>query len=105
MLVLSAGHDVQTVHDGATALRVALDYRPNAVLLDIGLPGQHGYEVAKQLRQQPGQEHVLLIAVTGYGRESDRQRSQDEGFDHHLTKPPDFARLRDILANVSEKRA
>ena len=63
MLVLAAGHDVQTVHDGATALTVALDYRPNAVLLDIGLPGQHGYEVARQLRQQPGQEKVLLIAA------------------------------------------
>ncbi len=103
MLVNAAGYDVRTVHDGPAALQVARDYRPNAVLLDIGLPGLDGYEVAKQLRQQPGLQHILIIAVTGYGRESDRQRSQEEGFDHHMVKPPDYAKLRELLASAAQR--
>ena len=65
-------------------------YRPDVVLLDIGLPGLDGFEVAKRLRQQPGLSSVVLVAMTGYGQESDRQRSQEAGFDHHLVKPADF---------------
>ena len=105
LLVKSAGHDVRTVHDGPTALDVALDYLPHAVLLDIGLPGLHGYDVAKRLRQQAGLQNVMLVAVTGYGREADRLRSHEQGFDHHLVKPPDFGQVRDILASVAERSA
>ena len=74
-----------------------------AMLLDIGLLGLDGFEVAKRIRQQPALKHIVLVAVTGYGQESDRERSQDAGFDHHLVKPVDFDKLQDILATVSEK--
>src|SRR5580700_9878278 len=94
-------HDVRTVYDGSTVLEAALDYRPNVVLLDIGLPGLNGFEVAKQLRRQPALQNAMLVAMTGYGREGDRQRSQEAGFDHHLVKPGDFGKVLHILAAVS----
>jgi CheY-like chemotaxis protein len=102
MLVQESGHEVRTAYDGLAVLEAALDYRPNVVLLDIGLPGLNGFEVAKQLRQQPALQSAVLVAMTGYGRESDRQRSQEAGFDHHLVKPGDFGKVLEILATVSE---
>ena len=101
MLVQESGHAVRTAYDGSAVLEAALDYRPHAVLLDIGLPGLNGFEVAKQLRQQPALQNAVLVAMTGYGRESDRQRSQEAGFDHHLVKPGDFGKVLQILATVS----
>ena len=103
MLLTESGHDVRTAHDGPTALEAALDYRPDVVLLDIGLPGLDGFEVAKRIRQQPTLQNVVLVAMTGYGQESDRQRSQEAGFDHHLVKPADFEKVQQILATVSKK--
>jgi signal transduction histidine kinase/ActR/RegA family two-component response regulator len=102
MLVQESGHDVRTAYDGSAVLETALDYRPNVVLLDIGLPGLDGFEVAKLLRRQPALQHAVLVAMTGYGRESDRQRSQEAGFDHHLVKPGDFGKVLQILAAVPE---
>jgi len=72
MLVKESGHDVRTAYDGSAVLEAALDYRPNVVLLDIGLPGLDGFEVAKRLRQQPTLKNVVLVAMTGYGQEGDR---------------------------------
>ena len=72
------------------ALETALDFRPNVVLLDIGLPGLNGFEVARRLRQQPMLKNIMLVAMTGYGQESDRKRSREAGFDHHLVKPGDL---------------
>ena len=69
MLLQASGHDVRTAYDGPTALEAALDYRPNVVLLDIGLPGLNGFEVAKRLRQQPALQNAVLVAMTGYGQE------------------------------------
>jgi CheY-like chemotaxis protein len=92
----------RTAYDGAAVLEAALDYRPDVVLLDIGLPGLNGFEVAKQLRQQPALRNAVLVALTGYGQESDRQRSREAGFDHHLVKPGDFGKVLQILAAVSE---
>jgi PAS domain S-box-containing protein len=103
MLLRPAGHDVRTVYDGPSTLQAALDFRPNVVLLDIGLPGRNGYEVAKQLRRQAVLQGVVLVAVTGYGQETDRQRSQEAGFDHHLVKPADIGQVQQILATVAEK--
>jgi CheY-like chemotaxis protein len=103
LLLQASGHDVRTAHDGPTALEAALDYRPNVVLLDIGLPRMDGYEVAKKLRQQPFLKNVVLVAMTGYGQDSDRQRSQEAGFAHHLVKPADFGKVQQILAALSEK--
>jgi two-component system CheB/CheR fusion protein len=94
------GHDVRTVHDGTAALEAAQKYQPEVILLDIGLPGMNGYEVARQLRQQPAMANVLLVAVTGYGQEDDRRRSKMAGFDYHLVKPLTPNSLEHLLANT-----
>jgi PAS domain S-box-containing protein len=92
------GHEVRTTYDGPAALALAAEYRPDVVLLDIGLPGMSGYEVAKRLRELPDLAGAILIAVTGYGQHSDRERSRAAGFDHHLLKPVEPARLQELLA-------
>jgi PAS domain S-box-containing protein len=102
LLLEESGHDVQTAYDGPTALKIALDFRPNVVLLDIGLPGIDGFEVAKRLRQQPDCSSVVLVAMTGYGQITDKQRSQEAGFNHHLVKPANFGKVLQILATVPE---
>jgi PAS domain S-box-containing protein len=98
MLLEASGHEVQIAHDGPTALQAAIDNRPDFMLLDIGLPGMDGNEVAKRIRQQSKLENVVLIAMTGYGQESDRKRSQEAGFNHHLVKPVKLATLEKLLA-------
>ena len=103
MLLELSGHDVQTTHDGLSAITAALKYRPHVVLLDIGLPGLNGFEVAKRLRQQPSMQNVVLVAMTGYGELTARQRSREAGFDHHLVKPADFRKVQEILVSVSAK--
>jgi len=100
MLLNASGHDVRVAHDGPTALHVAEDYRPDVVILDIGLPGLNGYEVAQQVRQHPLLGGVMLIAMTGYGQESDRQRAVAAGFDHHLVKPVNFATVQRLLSAI-----
>ncbi len=102
MLLKASGHDVRTAHDGLSAVEAAIDYRPDVVLLDIGLPKLNGYEVAKRLRQRPDFKHTVLIALTGYGQDTDRQTSQQAGFDHHLVKPARFEQLNKILTTVHE---
>jgi CheY-like chemotaxis protein len=103
LLLRDAGHDVRMAHDGPTALEAARNYRPDVVLLDIGLPELDGYEVAKRMRQQPVLQNVVLVAMTGYGQESDRERAQEAGFDHHLVKPARFEQIQKILAIVSDQ--
>jgi CheY-like chemotaxis protein/nitrogen-specific signal transduction histidine kinase len=94
------GHEVRLAYSGPDALALAPKFRPHAALLDIGLPGMSGHELAKRLRELPGWEKVMLVAVTGYGQDEDRRRSREAGFDHHLTKPVDPGRLRDLLAEA-----
>jgi PAS domain S-box-containing protein len=101
LLLKSWGHDVRAVHDGAAALAAAAGFRPEVVLLDIGLPGMDGYRVAAALRRLPGLDAAILIALTGYGQDGDRARSIEAGFDHHLVKPVDFD---DLLALVEGRR-
>ena len=101
MLLQTLGHDARLAHDGQEALRAALEYRPHVVLLDIGLPGADGFEVATWIRREPALKDVVLVALTGYGRESDRHRSQGVGFDHHLVKPIDLANVEIILASAA----
>ncbi len=96
MLLRYSGHEVRAVHTGPRALQAAQAESPDVILLDIGLPGMDGYEVARRLREQ-GAGKVHLIAMTGYGQETDRQRSQDAGFDFHLVKPVDLAKLQELL--------
>ena len=103
MLLEATGHDVQLAYDGPTALQATLDYRPNVVLLDIGLPGLDGYKVAKRIREQPTLKNVVLVAMTGYGHVADLRRSDEAGFNHHLVKPADFMKIKEILATVSER--
>ena len=83
-LMQAWGHQTRVAHVGSAALEIAREFRPQVVLLDLGLPGISGYDVALQLRQQAGRERALLVAVTGYGQEEDRRRTQDAGFDAHL---------------------
>ena len=99
-LLKAYGHDVRTAHTGPTAVAAASDYNADVVLLDIGLPELDGYEVAKRIRQQPTHKNTVLVAMTGYGQESDRERSQAAGFNHHLVKPADFGKVLEILATV-----
>jgi signal transduction histidine kinase/CheY-like chemotaxis protein len=103
LLLRHEGHDVQTAADGPTALEVAGAFRPDMVLLDIGLPGMDGHAVARRLRQADAGKGMVLVAVTGYGQDEDRRRSRDAGFDHHLVKPVDIATLRDLLGGPQAK--
>jgi signal transduction histidine kinase len=92
-------HEVCIAHDGLAALEAAQSFSPEIVLLDIGLPRLNGYEVGRRLRHLPGGEQIVMVAVTGYGQEEDRLRSQAAGFDHHLVKPVDPAHLQQILTS------
>jgi signal transduction histidine kinase len=99
-LLRTAGHEIRTAHDGFEALGVADAFRPDVVLLDIGLPKMNGYEVAQRIRQQPWGQGMVLIALTGWGQETDRHRSTAAGFDHHLVKPVDPSALLHLLASL-----
>ena len=94
------GMHTRAVHDGPAALPAALSFRPDVVLLDIGLPGMNGYEVARALRAEPVLGRVALVALTGWGAEDDRRRAMEAGFDHHLTKPVDLGLLEDLLRRM-----
>ena len=100
MLLEMTGHKVSLAYDGSSAVEEALAFHPDVVLLDIGLPKLNGYEVAQQIRQQDALKQTVLVALTGYGLESDRKRSQAAGFDHHLVKPANFDEIENILAGI-----
>ena len=99
-LLKAWGHQVQTANSGLAAVQAALEHQPDVALLDIGLPGLNGYQVAKQIPQEPTLERVVLVAMTGYGQDSDRQSSLQAGFNHHLVKPARFDQLKQILSSV-----
>jgi signal transduction histidine kinase/CheY-like chemotaxis protein len=99
MLLEMSGHLVRVVHDGRAALTIAQTFRPDAVVLDIGMPQLNGYEVAQALRREPWGAGLTLIALTGWGQESDLQRAFDAGFDRHLTKPIDPDALETVLSS------
>ncbi|WAS96560.1 ATP-binding protein [Nannocystis punicea] len=101
LLLETRGADVRVAHDGAGALAAAREFRPAVVLLDIGLPDMDGYEVGRRLRREPGLERALVIAVTGYGQDDARRRSQDAGFDCHLVKPVSEEALEAALNTVA----
>jgi PAS domain S-box-containing protein len=100
MLLELSGHDVFIAHDGLEALAVAARERPDAALLDIGMPGLDGYEVAASVRREPWGARMTLIAITGWGQEDAKRMAQTAGFDHHLTKPMDSVLLESLLAQV-----
>jgi CheY-like chemotaxis protein len=95
------GADVRVVHDGEAALDAFGAFRPRVTLLDIGMPGMDGYEVARRIRARPDSEGTALIALTGWGQEKDRRRTAEAGFDCHLTKPVDINTVAAALASVA----
>jgi CheY-like chemotaxis protein len=100
MLLRITGNETRTAYDGPEALQLASEFRPDAVLLDIGLPKMDGHEVAQQIRREPWGQRICLIAVTGWSDETDREKSRAAGFDHHLVKPLDTAHLAQLLDTV-----
>jgi CheY-like chemotaxis protein len=91
------GHDCEFAYDGVDALEAARRLHPDVILLDVGLPQMDGFEVARQLRADPGFRDVLIIAVTGFGSEEDRKRSLEAGIDYHLVKPADPVFIESLL--------
>jgi len=100
MLLQLGGHETESAYTARDALERAASFKPDVVLLDIGLPGMDGYEVAQRMRELPGLQDIRLVAVTGYGRSDDRLRARDAGFDAHLTKPVEFSVLDRALAGT-----
>ena len=100
LLLGIAGQTVATARDGLEALTQVEQFAPEVIILDIGLPGLNGYEVARRIRAMPGQEGVVLVALTGWGQDDDRRRTEEAGFDHHLVKPVDFDALKRLLAGL-----
>jgi len=96
MLLLAQGDAVRTAYDGEQALEADRDFLPQIVLLDIGLPKISGFDVARGIRAARG-PGVLIVAITGWGQDEDRQRSREAGFDHHFTKPVDLERLLELI--------
>jgi signal transduction histidine kinase/ActR/RegA family two-component response regulator len=103
-LLTLLGHNVQTAYDGPSAVEAARAYRPDVILLDIGLPGMDGFDVAGQVRQQPELKNTVIIAISGYAENVDRTRSREAGFDHHLVKPIDFNTLLYLLAESTKQQ-
>ncbi|MDB5035346.1 MAG: domain S-box [Chlorobi bacterium] len=101
MLLGMMNNEVRSAHDGREALRLGAAFLPDMVLLDIGMPGMNGYEVARRIREESWGRNVVLVAVTGWGQPEDRRRSREAGFDHHLLKPVEPAMLTKLLTEVS----
>ena len=96
------GHDVFCVYDGLSVSEPVASFHPDVILLDIGLPGLDGYQVAQELRQRFADEDLMLIAVTGYGGESNHSRARLAGFDHFLVKPVNLGALKQMLAGLAQ---
>jgi signal transduction histidine kinase/ActR/RegA family two-component response regulator len=101
LLLRAMGHEVEIAFDGIAAIEHAREFKPQVLLLDIGLPAMNGYDVARTLRSE-GFEQAVMVAVSGYGQPEDRKRSHDAGFDHHLVKPVDQATLSAVLEDVGQ---
>jgi CheY-like chemotaxis protein len=103
-LLRTWGHEVQAAYSGETALEKVRSFRPEIILLDIGMPGMTGYDVAKRLRAEPSAQGIIIAALTGYGQETDRERSWAAGFDYHFTKPPDPTQLASLLESPRSRK-
>jgi signal transduction histidine kinase len=105
MVLDRLGHETQTAHDGLEAVAAVEAFRPDVVLLDIGMPKLNGYDAARRIREQPWGKTVVLVALTGWGQEEDRQESREAGFHFHLVKPIEPAALEKLLAGLQTTRA
>ena len=103
MLLEVRGNEVRVAYDGLEALDKEAEFRPDVVLLDIGMPKMSGYEVAKRIRAARGAA-VMIVAITGWGQEDDRRRAREAGFDHHFTKPVDIDRLLAVIDRERPRR-
>jgi CheY-like chemotaxis protein len=101
MLLQIDGHETHMASDGEEAVALAKIFRPDVVLLDIGLPKLNGFEVCRRIRQHLWAKDMTLIALTGWGQDEDRRKAKDAGFDHHMVKPVDYAALTNLLAELS----
>jgi CheY-like chemotaxis protein len=100
LILRAMGHDVRVAHDGAEALEIAAAFQPDAALVDLGMPNMNGYSLARRLREWRWTRDALLVAVTGWGGDKERERAKDAGFDHHLLKPVQPERIAELLATV-----
>ena len=100
MLLKLLGNEVHTRHDGLSGVEAAESLRPQVAILDISMPGMDGYQAAQRIREQPWGQHLMLIALSGYGQEEDKRRSREAGFDTHLVKPVDMSALSELLASL-----
>src|SRR5262249_5886378 len=100
MLLSMSGHEVRRAYDGPTGIEQATTFKPDVILLDLGMPGMAGYATAKKVRQLQGMDKVKLVALTGWGQEEERRRTKEAGFDAHLVKPVNPAAFQELLASV-----
>jgi two-component system, chemotaxis family, CheB/CheR fusion protein len=103
MLLKMSGQEVSVAHNGHDGIQQAREFRPELVLLDIGMPMMDGYEVCRRLRQDTCTQDAVVIALTGWGLEEDRQRALEEGFDHHLVKPVELQTLMKLLEDLDQE--
>jgi signal transduction histidine kinase/ActR/RegA family two-component response regulator len=104
-LLRRLGSEVETANNGPAALEAIQSFRPSVVLLDLGMPGMSGYEVAQRARGLPGGQELILVAVTGWGQEDDRRRTREAGFNHHFVKPVEIGILQDLIAEIQDQKA
>jgi PAS domain S-box-containing protein len=105
MMLEFMGNEVRTAHDGVEAVETAAAFRPDVILLDIGMPRMNGYDACRRIREQPWGSSVAIVALTGWGQDEDKRRSREAGFDHHLVKPVEPAALETLLAAVQARPA
>ena len=101
LLTLAHGHRVLEAADGPAALQLVIDERPDVALIDLGLPGLDGFEVARRIRAMLDRDEIFLVALTGYGDDEDRARTEEVGFDVHFVKPVDTAELAKLLSGLA----
>jgi CheY-like chemotaxis protein len=101
MLLRMDGHEVSVAHDGAAALNIVDAVRPHVAVLDIGMPGLNGYQVAQRIRSSLNAEPIVLVALTGWGQARDLERAKAAGFDHHLIKPAEPSQLQSLIADIT----
>ena len=103
MLLEMSGNATEAVYDGCEAVERAATYRPDIVLLDLGLPGMSGYDACRAMRQHSWGRDMTIVAVSGWGQDEDRRKSSDAGFDGHLVKPVHFAQLNQLLLSLPQR--
>ena len=99
-VVTMLGNEVCTASDGQEGIELAENFQPDVILMDLGMPRMNGFDAARHIRKQPWGKNTLLVALTGWGQDDDKQRTKDAGFDHHLVKPAEPAKLRKLFADL-----